>query len=78
MSDSSGYIVDKNGINLDTVKKLKEVERRRIKKYKKNIKKRKKGYTRDTPFRYLIIQTPIQRPEPTIRQKHQNSTTNRN
>ena len=33
MSDSSGYIVDKNGINLDTIKKLKEVERRRIKDY---------------------------------------------
>ncbi|MTI48673.1 NADP-specific glutamate dehydrogenase [Sporosalibacterium faouarense] len=33
MSDSKGYIYDKNGINLDTVKQLKEVERKRIKEY---------------------------------------------
>lgn len=33
MSDSNGYIYDKNGINLDTVKRLKEIERRRIKDY---------------------------------------------
>jgi glutamate dehydrogenase (NADP+) len=33
MSDSNGYIYDKNGINLDTVKRLKEVERKRIKDY---------------------------------------------
>jgi glutamate dehydrogenase (NADP+) len=32
-SDSNGYIVDKNGINLATVKRLKEVERKRIKEY---------------------------------------------
>jgi glutamate dehydrogenase (NADP+) len=32
-SDSNGYIVDRNGINLDTVKRLKEVERKRIKEY---------------------------------------------
>ncbi len=32
-SDSSGYIYDKNGINLSTVKRLKEVERKRIKEY---------------------------------------------
>ncbi len=32
-SDSSGYIYDKNGINLETVKRLKEVERKRIKEY---------------------------------------------
>ncbi|RFU62456.1 NADP-specific glutamate dehydrogenase [Peribacillus glennii] len=32
-SDSNGYIVDKNGINLDTVKRIKEVERRRISAY---------------------------------------------
>ncbi|WP_246589690.1 NADP-specific glutamate dehydrogenase [Desertibacillus haloalkaliphilus] len=32
-SDSSGYIYDKNGINLDTVKRLKEVERKRISEY---------------------------------------------
>ncbi|WP_100523455.1 NADP-specific glutamate dehydrogenase [Mycobacteroides abscessus] len=32
-SDSNGYIYDKNGINLDTVKRLKEVERKRISEY---------------------------------------------
>lgn len=33
MSDSNGYIYDKNGINLDTVKQLKEVERKRLSEY---------------------------------------------
>ena len=33
MSDSGGYIVDNDGIKLDTIKQLKEVERRRIKDY---------------------------------------------
>jgi glutamate dehydrogenase (NADP+) len=33
MSDSNGVIHDKNGINLDTIKQLKEVQRRRIKDY---------------------------------------------
>ena len=33
MSDSNGYIYDKNGINLDVIKKIKEVERKRIKEY---------------------------------------------
>ncbi len=33
MSDSNGYIVDKNGINLDVVKQIKEVERGRIREY---------------------------------------------
>lgn len=33
MSDSNGYIYDNNGINLDTVKKIKEVDRRRISEY---------------------------------------------
>ncbi len=33
MSDSSGHIYDENGINLDTVRRLKEVERKRIKEY---------------------------------------------
>ncbi|MBN2353289.1 MAG: NADP-specific glutamate dehydrogenase [Spirochaetales bacterium] len=33
MSDSNGFIYDKNGVNLDTVKRLKEVERKRIKEY---------------------------------------------
>lgn len=32
-SDSNGYIYDRNGINLDTVKRLKEVERKRISEY---------------------------------------------
>ena len=32
-SDSNGYIYDKNGINLETVKHLKEVERKRISEY---------------------------------------------
>ena len=33
MSDSNGYIVDENGIDLDAVKQIKEVERGRIKEY---------------------------------------------
>jgi glutamate dehydrogenase (NADP+) len=33
MSDSNGYIYDKNGIDLDVVKQIKEVERKRIKEY---------------------------------------------
>ncbi len=33
MSDSNGYIYDKNGIDLDAVKKIKEVERKRINEY---------------------------------------------
>lgn len=33
MSDSNGYIIDKNGIDLDLIKQLKEVERKRIKEY---------------------------------------------
>jgi len=33
MCDSSGYIVDENGIDLDIVKQIKEVERNRIKEY---------------------------------------------
>lgn len=34
-SDSNGYIYDKNGINLATVKQLKEIERKRISEYVK-------------------------------------------
>lgn len=34
MSDSKGCIYDKNGINLETIKRIKEVERGRIKEYK--------------------------------------------
>ncbi|MGE5557051.1 MAG: NADP-specific glutamate dehydrogenase [Bacillota bacterium] len=33
VSDSDGYIYDPNGINVETVKRLKEVERKRIKEY---------------------------------------------
>ena len=33
MSDSAGYIVDMNGVNLDVIKQLKEVERKRISEY---------------------------------------------
>ncbi len=33
MSDSNGYIYDPEGINLDTMKRIKEVERKRIKEY---------------------------------------------
>ena len=33
MCDSSGYVVDENGINLDVMKQIKEVERARIKEY---------------------------------------------
>ena len=33
MSDSNGYIYDKNGVDLDYIKQLKEVERKRIKEY---------------------------------------------
>jgi len=37
LSDSGGYIYDKNGINLDIVKRLKEVERKRISEYVKEV-----------------------------------------
>jgi glutamate dehydrogenase (NADP+) len=33
MSDSNGYIYDENGINLETIKRIKEVERKRISTY---------------------------------------------
>ncbi|WDV48239.1 NADP-specific glutamate dehydrogenase [Clostridiaceae bacterium M8S5] len=36
MSDSKGYIYDKDGIKLDTVKQIKEVERKRISEYVKH------------------------------------------
>lgn len=35
LSDSDGFIYDPRGINLDTVKQIKEVERKRISEYKK-------------------------------------------
>ena len=37
MSDSNGYIYDPNGINLDIVKQIKEVERARISEYAKRV-----------------------------------------
>lgn len=37
LSDSTGYIYDKNGINLDVVKQIKEVERGRISEYAKRV-----------------------------------------
>ncbi len=39
MSDSNGFIYDSKGINLDTIKQLKEVERKRIQEYAKIHKK---------------------------------------
>ncbi|MCL2101321.1 MAG: NADP-specific glutamate dehydrogenase [Fibromonadales bacterium] len=41
MSDSGGYIYDENGINLELLKKLKEVERKRISEYAKEVKNAK-------------------------------------
>ncbi len=38
MYDSNGYIYDKNGIQLDVVKQIKEVERGRIKEYANRVK----------------------------------------
>ena len=37
LSDSNGYIYDANGINLDVVKQIKEVERARISEYAKRV-----------------------------------------
>ena len=37
MSDSCGYIYDENGIDVDTIKQIKEVERARISEYPKRI-----------------------------------------
>lgn len=37
MSDSSGYIVDQSGMNLEIIKHLKEVERARIEEYAKQV-----------------------------------------
>ena len=38
LSDSNGFVHDPDGINLDTVKQLKEIERKRIKEYVKTHK----------------------------------------
>ena len=37
MSDSNGYIHDANGVNLEVIKQLKEVERKRVKEYVKAV-----------------------------------------
>ncbi len=37
MSDSSGYVVDENGIDLELIKQIKEVERARISEYAKRV-----------------------------------------
>ena len=37
MSDSNGYIHDPNGVNLDVIKQIKEVERKRIKEYVQRV-----------------------------------------
>ena len=37
MSDSAGYIIDRDGIKLDVVKQIKEVERGRIKEYAERV-----------------------------------------
>ncbi len=37
LSDSCGYVYDENGINLDVVKQIKEVERGRIKEYAERV-----------------------------------------
>ena len=38
MSDSNGYVVDENGIDLNVIKQIKEVERGRIYEYAKRVK----------------------------------------
>ena len=38
MSDSNGYVYDENGINLDVLRQIKEVERGRIKEYAERVK----------------------------------------
>lgn len=38
MYDSNGYVYDKNGIQLDVIKQIKEVERGRIKEYAERVK----------------------------------------
>ncbi len=39
MSDSDGYVYDKDGLNLEVIRNIKEVERGRIKEYLKEVKK---------------------------------------
>ncbi|SKC79811.1 NADP-specific glutamate dehydrogenase [Maledivibacter halophilus] len=56
MSDSAGYIYHADGINLDTVKRLKEVERKRIKEYVKEHQGSKyhEGNVWEGKFKYDI------------------------
>jgi glutamate dehydrogenase (NADP+) len=37
VSDSNGYIVDRNGVNIELIKQLKEVERARVSEYAKRV-----------------------------------------
>ena len=46
MSDSNGYVVDEDGIDIEIVKQLKEVERKRIKEY---VNRKKGAKYVDTP-----------------------------
>jgi len=41
MSDSGGYVYDADGIKLDVIKKLKEIERKRISEYANEVKSAK-------------------------------------
>ena len=45
LSDSNGYVYDPNGINLDVVKQIKEVERKRIKEYVNRTSHKNVTYT---------------------------------
>ena len=45
LSDSNGYVYDPNGINLDVVKQIKEVERKRIKEYLNRTSHKNVTYT---------------------------------
>ena len=55
MSDSNGYVYDADGIKLDIVCKLKEVERKRISEYVKEVKNAK--YTEDARASGLCLAT---------------------
>ena len=54
LSDSNGYIYDPEGIDLDLVKQIKEVERGRIKEYKDRCKHKKVEYHPSTEKDYSI------------------------
>src|SRR5699024_11948113 len=53
-SDSNGFIYDENGINLDTVKQLKEVEQRRIRDYT-SIHPRSEEHTSELQSRFDLV-----------------------